>query len=280
MLSGDLPSVEGYPVQDEGLKWVFENKKKAPNGCETIGAFSKRSGLAHATVTSLINKGLPNVDGYPEVVAGVEWVLKNLSKAPEGSQSIHAFSKDVGFSFDTVKKWIDTRGMPTVGGYVDVLAAKKWIDANIDLAMISRLRKPKPPAGFEARNTFGRRHGVSLGTVNAWMAIGLPCDGLFIDSRNGDEWVRLNADEIDIRKRLSRGMKPRGNASIGAFSVLIGVAKHHVRYNLIESGLPYEPKLGIPIQAGLEWVRDNRPDIVIPPEAWPTADNETATKTA
>lgn len=231
-----------------------EIRGEVPEGCENKTDFARRVGFTKGAIGKWILKGLPNVYGHPLVEDGIDWISNNVSVKRDGSMSLEAFGKMRGTTGSTVRRWRD-KGMPTSNGRPILGISDKWVDA---LEYV--------PKGCTTKAALAKEMSVSKSTVARWIRRGLPSvDGhpLKIEV---SAWLRKN-NEI-----------PPGHEKQIHFADRISVPRHNMAY-WVKSGLPYDPKLGIPIQAGLEWVRDNRPGIVIPPEAWPAADNDNAATT-
>ena len=156
--------------------------------------------------------------------------------------------------------------------------AKAFREAGIEFGIVSPRSKPD----------YSKRVQIVLVGTLARRVADLPAPSLVI----WDECHHVAAKSwAEIREALTDALHlgltatPERFDGKASFKRRIGRSIEMVR-RLIAAGLPYDHKLGIPIQAALEWVRDNRPDIVIPPEAWPSPaepadnDNEAATKAA
>lgn len=249
--------------------------KSAPDGTMTLNTYAKRLGFArHTSALRLVKHGLPFDGKFVPIDEADAWVKENpdklnmarkLSKSattktasrPAGCETVHAFSVRISVSHDTVKAYIK-RGMPSEGKFIPISSALDWVKKNID--------------GTEPTGAFAARHGVSKNSVGNWIRRGMPAARYGrIPSVDADAWVQQNVETWRI---VGKNKKSSTNLSIPEFSKRIGASVNTIRRLVKNQGLPYDPKLGVPIQAGLEWVRDNRPDIVIPPEAWPDQEPE------
>ncbi|WP_146617335.1 DEAD/DEAH box helicase family protein [Agrobacterium sp. MS2] len=288
----------GVPLEDAN-KWVAANvdfskiaasasAHAPPPGYANLRGFARRHGFSSEHFTKkAIGMGLPSQGGLVPILEGDDWVAANREfvdrslassvqkqKKHSSRVSLVEFSGMVGVKRKTLDSWAKKRGFPYdphLG--VDVQKGVDWLKSNRD-----KVRNLDKPSGAESMNEFARRNNRATGTIKNWIGLGLPFDGKYIPSGEGDEWVSRNAVLIWSRDRRAARARPPGHSNISDFARLVDVAKHKVRHDLVESGLPYDHKLGIPIQAALEWVRENRPDIIIPPEAWPSANDNGASK--
>lgn len=261
-----------------------EIRGEVPEGCETIYAFCLRTGAPTTSVARLCRNGtISCVDGHPRTLSAEAWLAAR--SVPHGHVSTAKFAKLHRTSAAVITRW-KRRGLPhDSGGFIPEDRGGEWVADNINNAArkMASIAKKGVADGLSTVADFASRYGVSTGLVrNSWRPRGLPIneDGhiLLVPA---DEWVRSNVDFSIVRAMQQTLKKPEGYASQNFFGGMIGVSQSRIFY-MCRHGLPYDPQLGIPIREALEWVRDNRPDIVIPPEAWPTADNdnEAATKAA
>lgn len=161
---------------------------------------------------------------------------------------------------------------------IEVSVADRWVADNADVVQklreLSARKTEAPPLGYASQSSVAQELGVSNGTIYNWIKKGS------VKTWNGmvhtESAKTFHSSYIKNRKIGTNHFDVIGRATISRFSRLIGRSSS-TTYTSIKRGLPYDHKLGIPIREALEWVRDNRPDIVIPPEAWPSdqvADND------
>lgn len=300
-----LPRDGRFIPVDVGDKWVWANSAKiSPPGTERIAAFARRHGVAASTVRSWVERGLPaHHNKYVNSSEADEWISANVNigivkqrgerlreslAAPDGYLGFAAFAKRHGFSsHTTTARWVEA-GLPADGRLINLVNGDKWIAINGERVGLSRklAMRHSAEAGYERQIDFAKRHGITAVTVARWIKRQyFSCKLGLINSTEADLFVAeyVLADGcLDERKiRLRRF----GTETMIDFGKRIGVSGSTPFHWKKFHDFPYDPELGIPIQAGLEWVRDNRPDIIIPPEAWPSHqgaanDNEASTKAA
>ncbi|TCQ80004.1 superfamily II DNA or RNA helicase [Ochrobactrum sp. BH3] len=258
-LINGLPNINKYPIKKEGLEWVASNVRVIEQGSESQHAFSKRVGVASGTITDWIRRGLP-IDKHRAVVIqhGLDWVAINVrGLPPEGYEIMSDFARRIGIHPDKLKGPIRA-GMPydKIKG-VPVEDATKWMSTYIPLR--SKLRVPK---GCISKTEFAKIHGKHLTSIYHWIQRGLPHVDGYPKVKEGAEWVRVNVAPPDcVVHETARAFANRLRKKDQGF-----VKDYRDR------GMPSD-KYGRPhIQRGLEWIRENT-NMKIPPEAWPTANN-------
>lgn len=291
-LSLGLPSINGYPLLRDGDEWVKAKPEmlrrsrghKPPDGFLSQARFAARHGVAHGKVSYLVRTaGLPsNEFGSIPIHTGDKWMRENKDKwrherparAPHGFMSQEKFAKRHGYA-KAPKTWPEM-GLPIVDGYVPVGDGDQWVRENINSdsrsARVSQSRNP--PAGFMNQKNYAESRGINPSSVTHWVRKGyLPTLSGLIPVDSADAFLRDNYDRsLGRLRQAANGAFLPGYDSKLAFTRRIDRSIELVR-RLIRSGLPHDHELGIPILPALEWVRDNRPDIKIPPEAWPSAND-------
>lgn len=192
---------------------------------------------------------------------------------------IAKFAKKVGRSPTTIMVYADKMGMPGVvpsvryAGipcYVNEHVASVWLEENKD-----KLR------GFWTKDSISKhalskKLDLSEKVMDRFIAGGMPYDAKNKRSSIKDamKWIESNYPHLIDRSRYS---------SATSAGVLLGLNKETTMRMFRNWGdsIPriVDPLNGkmiaVPIVDFLEWVRDNT-NIKIPPEAWPTNDNQQA----
>lgn len=260
-----MPNIGGHPIVSDAMQWI-RDQENIPEGCTTVRGLARLTGRSWSVVRKYTDNGkIPTKGGYPVVSDGISF----LESAPRrskhiGCESKNAFASRTGLAHTTVAKLV-ADGMPSVNGNPRISEALSWLEDNYE----------RRPSDAESIHAFAIRFQVAHSTVKRWISNGMPVtDAGYIPVDAAVLWVTHNIDFNAIRLKSKKHIvqMPKGNEYVAAFARRIDVSWPTIK-NWAKIGLPYDPKLGIPIQAGLEWVRDNRPDIVIPPEAWPTAND-------
>ena len=264
-----MPS-KGTAVRVEAAKaWLASNQAGPPDGHESQKDFGDRVGKSHGAIHALIKAGLPaNDKGYVHIEAALAWMRRNRDAAIPPSE----FARRMGAKPWEAASWA-ADGMPKISQQlVNAEEAEEWLrQSRFFPSLCARNNRE----GYETVELFASRFSVSTHVVLAWKRKGMPIeDGVrpfAVPIISASAWVENNVNMARTQKLRTAHINSDGLfENIASFSRRTGAAYHAIQ-PAIKRGLPYDPKKGIPIQAGLEWVRDNRPDIVIPPEAWPEA---------
>lgn len=260
-----------------------------------VSAYADRLGVSTEVVRRWTLKGLPlDSRGLVVVDAADEWVsqtvdidqIRRRGRARRGDSN-HSnytdFGKRHGIGLNSVKTLVK-QGLPVNNGLINVSIGDKWVEENkatIErLKSLSARRMSAPPPGYASQHTVAQDLGLSSGTIYNWIKNG------YVETWNGMVDV-VSARKYHLAYLANRRIGTNHFSAIGRTTV-VGLARLIEKSGstvdrMIKHGLPYDPKLGIPIREALEWVRDNRPDIVIPPEAWPSpaepADNDNTATT-
>ena len=290
-IKNGMPAVDGFPLgtSDEWfVAWLAESVPQA--GFETFTDFAARCGSRWGTVWQWAKEGLPvSSNGkFVNVEPALTWLADNTRKVVGPSklqlESHEVFAARFGMQRKVAARWAKM-GAPHIKSKMIIPDAVEWVHDNIDLETAQDRslrftgRRKDPPQGFEKISSFATRHGVASTTVTNLIRKELlhSIDG-FVHAAEGDVFMRdyhhsgLNAYERFIfRLNKSSGVP---HEAADSFAARLGITRWGMT-TIMRCGFPWGGKSsGIPIQAALEWVRDNRPDIVIPPDAWPTADND------
>lgn len=257
---------------------LTEVRGVVPEGYVTLAAFAKVIDAAStATVFKWKARGLPTHPGDRTLVpidAGRAWVAANVKgalfgrkrSAPEaGCETQSSFARRHGVSASTVYKWLKN-GLPKRGAHVLSSPADDWVAAH-GILLTPRL-KPRGEEKPLSIAEFAEVHQISTAEVETLVEFKV------IDATRAGR-VRNSARTNMAMFRAFRGKTSDKSIpltqSIQVFGKAIGCSPKTIE-EWVSVGLPVR-RCFIPIQAGLEWVRDNRPDIVIPPEAWPSAND-------
>lgn len=152
---------------------------------------------------------------------------------PEGCVTINYFACMRDVSSHTPYTWIK-RGMPTVGGYVPVIEASAWVEENVSVC----------PVGYMTKSDFGRRHGVTCGSVSNWVDRGMPIWGQYVPISEGDKWASEN-----VRK------KQQGSLTHAEFAKRHNVSAASVE-GWVSRGMPRLNGFIVPSTAD-KWVAEN-----------------------
>lgn len=289
-IKNGMPAVDGFPLgtSDEWfVAWLAESVPQA--GFETFTDFAARCGSRWGTVWQWAKEGLPvSSNGkFVNVEPALTWLADNTRKVVGPSklqlESHEVFAARFGMQRKVAARWAKM-GAPHIKSKMIIPDAVEWVHDNIDLETAQDRslrftgRRKDPPQGFEKISSFATRHGVASTTVTNLIRKELlhSIDG-FVHAAEGDVFMRdyhhsgLNAYERFIfRLNKSSGVP---HEAADSFAARLGITRWGMT-TIMRCGFPWGGKSsGIPIQAGLEWIRDNRPDIPIPPEAWPS-DND------
>lgn len=240
-----------------------------PEGCVTIPDFANTHNISRGTIYYLIRRGMPKAgDNYIFPPDAMEWIKSSGANIPpvwlkNSSDFISkkAFARLTGLSEGRVARMVKRGDIRAVNGWVLSAEAKKLSS--------ERVSPYKALSTSEvSKGDFADMHGVGLQTVGDWVRRGIPHN-----KKNG--WILKGAaNEWLAYRGLPRlpGDQASGYERIPRFASRI-LAKQGTVYSWSKKrGMPHDKKMGVHIQRGLEWVRDNT-NIEIPPEAWP-ADND------
>jgi superfamily II DNA or RNA helicase len=277
LIERGLPS-DGVFVLAGADNWLlaYRDSKEVSRGFVTINKFANKVGVSVSAVRKWISKGMPvqkkkygSITPYRDAIA---WLRQNVNlkstvlrskqkTAPEGKITLVGFAKRIGFARHTSALRLVKHGLPFDGKFVPLDEADAWIRANPSKLLMARklskavtTRSSNRPVGCETVHAFSKRISVFHDTVKKYIRQGMPTNGKFVKIIDALKWVEENINSFESRASFARR---------------VGVVGTSITNWIVDRGLPYDPKRGIPIQAGLEWVRDNRPDIKIPASAWP-----------
>lgn len=230
----------------------------------------------------------PNArNGWVHVERGLEWANGEAARGTREKRLrtgtaddyvvLRAAAARYRKSSTGIKPWF-ADGMPA-GGILsgDFSASDEWVKQN-------RFREAPPldvpdPENYERPDPFAKMMGASSGSVvEAWESKGMRrAPNGWVHVPTCREWVSINWHPTNVAPRDVSD--PAAYCSTNAFGRMIG--KHGATIaEWRKKGLPCASNGWVHIQRGLEWIRDNT-NIVIPPESWPTAnDNAAPTKRA
>lgn len=261
-LQRGLPNNGRHPIIKDGLAWVSVNVRAIAHGSESQNQFSKRMSVASGTITDWIKRGLPVDESKAvRVDAALRWVEENIRVIADGHETLSAFARRRGVKPDEIRAFV-RKGMPyDAHKGVPIRDAAHWMD---------EYREPQIPTGCIRKTQFAKINGINIASIYRWMDLGLPHVDGYPLAKEGAEWVKNNvARPVDDN-----------HESAANFSRRLGRKYQGFVKDLKSKGLPADDFGRVHIQRGLEWVRDNT-NIVIPPEAWPQAnDNDAPTKRA
>lgn len=217
------------------------------------------------TCVKWLGDGIPNVNRWIHIEDGLKWVSERLP--PGGAITLGEYAKSRGVTASTVRNWI-LRGAPAITDRVPMLVitddVDKWVSENANRHDPRSIKNLAPPSGFCTARHFAKMTGVNQTTVNKWRLMGLPHNASgHIKIEGAMQWVS--------DKTWVEGF---GRESQSVFGKRVGVTQTCVSRWVKKRGLPLAPNGWVHIQRGLEWVRDNT-TIQIPPEAWPSANDNT-----
>lgn len=299
-----LPMNGRFVRANDADLWLLDNDnttglfKGVDDGVNaSISAFGRRHGVTTKVVRMWLGKGLPHFKGRYTVVPikeGDDWVLDHseLLGQParrkartDNVETLTEFGLRYSVSLAVVKRW-RSRGMPCSGSSVEISAATAWVMENVNVSEHHRRTQYLTRTGDDQHLTmvaFAKRYGFSKGgVVKRWIDLGLPTYNGLVKVDEADIWVAGNEEIVSKSRSRSVGARSPSGSHEGSssFARRLFISPGGVDY-WRRKGLPYHTELGIPIREGLEWVRDNRPDIKIPPESWPSDnDNEATIKAA
>lgn len=286
----EFPSGREVGEYDGVLREVVDS---VPEGHETQSAFAARIGLPPNAIIKFRKEGLP----YQQVgmkitipiIEGLTWIVRNsisfrrrmpinnykgIQINTNGWVSVaQAAELTGGRSSATIYGWIRSGELKSVNGLVDPVEARM-----ISKQKVRGRPLPQRPDGYETFSEFARRYNRDASFVRSLVPRGLPVSGPYVEVGPAVIWVESN-----VRFRASTGSAAVAQVDLGceyeniaSFARRIGKSGPTVAY-WRRRNFPFHPehKTMIHIQRGLEWVRDNT-SIQIPPEAWPSANDNAA----
>lgn len=248
-----------------------------PEGFTTRTSFADLMRISWTTVKSLEDEGMPSINGLIEVVSAVQWLKSRASpyippvwkdNAAE-YEPAYKFAKRIKSSDTTIKRMC-TRGLPHAeNGWVEVFPALQWLQENPQ-PLIPPFWEEEVEK-FEHPHRFAERCGVSWDRVTSlrrsgWLVSGIPCSSnKWIHYERGLEWVKNNRP----------GVLDDAHEGRVEFAARLNVKHSLVVYWSEYYKMPTKFGGVVHIKQGLEWVRDNT-SIQIPPEAWPSDNDNTS----
>ena len=190
-------------------------------------------------------------------VGEYDGVLYELRDGPPPGYVTQAeFARQIG----RISSWVGRqvkRGLPSVGGYIDVGAAKNWISQNVKQYLSAgrhRVHAESPNDYLNCRQA-GIRYGIGGQRISTWIRRG--------KLKSTDGFVKITDLEkflASLPERRNRGTKMPAKGLAGCesrqkFSRRAGVSLPTV-CGWAEKGLPLNQGM-VPIEAGLAWVRQN-----------------------
>ena len=289
-----MPTVGGLVNIDGATEWVKSRFSTmlppmdvdCRSDYESHTSFSERTGISKTSVKRLVDEGMPAAsNGWVKVADAIDWLKQNPKsyippfnvEDPTRYERPIRFCERVGKPTSTVMKWIEA-GLPiSDNGWVYIDGAINWMNIHRPNHPHSANRPPIGLDGFISKSQFAKLIGATPGTVIKLTKRGLPeAKNGWIDPSAGLDWIKKNwkprvAQPVDVEH-------PFHYESQQSFGVRIG-ARHGLTNEWRKRGLPCASNGWVHIQRGLEWVRDNT-KIKIPPEAWPSANENVATSQA
>ncbi len=240
-----------------------EIRGEVPEGCETQADFARRWGCSSTACTHWIRVGMPSAGSFIVSTAGDQWIVRNSRQFRDATKYMTAqeFAIAVGAKINVVAYFLECNNVEkTERGYIVFSSAR--------VAWENLVKARKFTTEITVRS-LSQKYGIAESIVGKILkdAGKKPRHGV---SQEHEEIIK---DWANLRAPTS------GEIRINDFADMLGVTNNAVHSKMIMKGMPRRkgPKINfIPIQAALEWVRDNRPDITIPPEAWPSANDNTA----
>jgi Helicase conserved C-terminal domain len=273
---------------DEGLarvEWLRENVAGSSNvppfgvdstRYETQADFAKRVGADRRSgIQHLSRRGLPKAkNGWVCIEGGLEWLKREglldkdgmyIYQSPRstpGFDTQTSFGKRIGVEVHTISRLID-EGLPiNEHRLIPVEGGLEWLKREGLLTSDGEYINPQPQStpGFDNRLGFAKRLGVGVRTINKLIDEGLPINNLrLIPVDVALQWLRreglltTDGEYISQKPRSTPGFDTRRS-----FAKRIGVAKATIN-RLIDEGLPINESNLIPVDDGLRWVKENRP---------------------
>lgn len=277
LISRGMPAApNGWPLRDDALLWLRENYKSRthppfdvddPENYVSPKEFEERMGLGRGYVCSVRNKGIPAAsNGWIHLPSATEWA-RSMGLGVTDRMRYGEFASHMGVKTHVVQRWAK-EGMPVLQmAFVSKAKAERWVaeNASDDLP---------PPDDDEYLTTvqFAKILGVHFSTFRngPWKNMPRGPRGS-VPKNKALGWVRKQKfpklPPMDVSS--PKEYEPRG-----MFCMRLGFSDTWASV-YAKRGLPCASNGWVHIQRGLEWVRDNT-NITIPPEAWPSANDNSA----